>query len=89
MMNLNLTGADAIYDLLRSITHPDFKSNLALLADATAQNLAAAEALTKANMESVWFGRLAEMEAQLEQREKDLRLGNARLEDKAEALSKL
>ena len=89
MMSLNFSGADRIYDLLRSVGAPDFKANMALLAEATAANLASAEALSAANTASVWTGRLAKWEADLERREKVVRLGNAKLEDTADAISRL
>jgi len=78
-----------VTDVIRAVGMPDFRERLAALAEEGAKHIAATAAMNEAIVATGWAGRLGEWEADLEQRERALRLGNADLQDIGDALSKL
>ena len=95
MMNFGLTvtvdspSYNYVSDVIRAVGQPDFKEKLAALAKEGAKSIASTVALNDALVATGWAGRLGDWERDLEKREQALRIGNANLQDRGDAISKL
>jgi hypothetical protein len=80
---------DYVTDVIRAVGLPDFKERLIALAEESAKSIATTAALNDALTATGWAGRLGAWQRDLEKREKALRIGNANLQDRGDAISKL
>jgi hypothetical protein len=78
-----------VTEVIRAVGQPDFKEKLAALAEEGARHIVATADLNAAIAATGWAGRLAFWEKELEAREYAVRVGNAAMQDRADALSKL